>query len=85
VSSGKWKASIAEDETTYGMILLRYATNGYVPLGFSSMNSFERGGYAENDASFTSTVVPKSTQTGPIPSYQFTENDKATATGVTSS
>jgi len=84
-SSGKWKATVAKDNTDYAGILDYYADLGYeAEFGENADVSFRRDGYAENPDTSSETEIAKKT-IGGAKTYSFTENEKANADDAVSS
>jgi len=84
-SSGKWKATIAKDNTDYDDILDYYEGLGYNAwLADDAESSFEREGYAENPDTSSETDVYKKTTAG-SKTYTFTEKEVANAADAVSS
>jgi len=84
-SSGKWKATIAKDNTDYDAILDYYEGLGYEAwLADDAESSFEREGYAENPDTSSETDIYKKTIAG-SKTYTFTEKEVANAADAVSS
>jgi len=84
-SSGKWKATVAKDNTDYDDIQDYYEGLGYNALfADDAESSFAREGYAENPDTSSETDVYKKT-IGGTKTYSFTENEKANADDAVSS